>query len=73
MGMCGKCIHNETAGSDYPCNICDNVTHYEEPKPTTNADRIRMMSDDQLHVLLVDFACNTKKLSQLREWLEQEV
>ena len=66
--ICAKC------GREFDGNGWDEITYHKCVKPIrTNADRIRAMSDDQLHVLLVDFACNTKKLSQLREWLGQEV
>ena len=81
MGACGNCIHKETAGSDYPCNICNNVTHYEEPKPMTNADRIRAMSDEELakekavsvncHLCLLRKTCKDDDMeSCYKLWLE---
>lgn len=78
MGACGNCIHKETAGSDYPCNICDNVTHYEEPKPMTNADQIRAMSDEELKKFIVSIS-NPIAFSYVTgedivmKWLQQEV
>ena len=72
MRMCGKCIHKEKVFTDYPCDGCNGVTYYEEPKPITNADRIRAMSDEEL----ADFLYETETqyipidLSVENNWLD---
>lgn len=77
MGMCGKCIHKDRVGTEYPCGICDGVTFYEEPKPITNADRIRAMSDEKLSEFISNsdmwaFLCENN-IDKVIDWLKQEV
>ena len=77
MGMCGKCIHKDRVGTEYPCGICDGVTFYEEPKPITNADRIRAMSDEMLSEFVSNsdmwaFLCENN-IDKVLDWLKQEV
>ena len=76
MGICGKCIHKDKVGTEYPCGVCDNVTHYEEARPQTNADRIREMSDEELEDFLnnVDGQYYSKSMvPSWKDWLKQEV
>lgn len=78
MGMCGKCIHKNMVGTEYPCGICDGVTFYEEPKPRINADRIRAMSDEELADFLYEtetqyIPINLSVENDWLDWLKQEV
>lgn len=88
MRSCKTCRH--TLGEEH-CRGCNYSTglHKWEPKPMTNADRIRAMSDEELAVWLAKFTdcgecpvwdgfphCTTSEEScacRWHEWLKEEV
>lgn len=50
---CNECRHKETRGANEYCTYHDayigwHGCEYGEPKPQTNADRIRAMTDEEL-------------------------
>ena len=55
---CDKCKYNEKSETEYPCNQCiHNAT--DEFKPMTRADKIRSMSDEELHNFIRAIRCCT--------------
>ena len=49
MVDCRNCEFGGRPSYEWPCNICtDSSAFKQKPKPTTNADRIREMSDEEL-------------------------
>ena len=49
MADCRNCEFGGRPSYEWPCNICtDSSAFKQKPKPTTNADRIRAMSDEEL-------------------------
>lgn len=65
----GKCPARKEDGtciSKFPCSH-----KVEPPKPPTNADCIRSMSDDELAEFLTDLADDGNL--KIREWLQQPV
>lgn len=87
MLRCEKCKHMDVSGKKYPCSECDSVVNdLFEAKKTTNADRIRSMSEEEL----LDFICSIEtyddgsvktieggsalcSVSDVKEWLQSEV
>lgn len=53
------------ADGNYGYTFCDKYTH----PPTTNADRIRAMSDEELAEFLIDLADDGNL--RIRDWLQQ--
>ena len=49
MADCHNCEFGGRPSYEWPCSICTNESAFKQkPKPTTNADRIRAMSDEDL-------------------------
>lgn len=78
MVLCDTCKHLGNMAS-WPCEDCLQGDRYER-KPTTNADRIRAMSDEEL----AEFLAEHQKIGDVEEhgdeyrqlwldWLKQEV
>lgn len=61
MSWCEMCKHNERYRHESPCDICefayDNTPTQYEPKPQTNADRFRSMTDEEIAEWNADFYC----------------
>ena len=62
----GRCVGTKEVD---PCPGYDNCKQYK-PNYTTNADRIRVMSDEELADVLREFATKPMQGSFL-EWLKQ--
>ena len=81
---CESCLYEEYDGSEEPCINCvipseETPTEYfpkRPPKPITNADRIRSMSDEQLAEWLCDIAGwlpeYEGRMHPILEWLNEE-
>jgi hypothetical protein len=46
MNKCWECVYNDYSHADFPCIICHN-SDKSKPKPQTNGDRIRAMTDNK--------------------------
>lgn len=65
---CGNCAHSGKPCYDWPCTVCRLAddrppTHWEAGsalKPMTNADRIRVMSDEELAWELMTWRIETE-------------
>lgn len=78
---CPHCVFEKTEAN---CRGCFEGSHYR-PKPITNADRIRAMSDEELAVMFFNyhysFTCPEKGCHECKEscmdcwldWLKEEV
>lgn len=81
---CESCLYEEYDGAEEPCINCvkpskETPTEYfpkRPPKPITNADRIRSMSDEQLAEWLCDIAGwlpeYEGRMHPILEWLKEE-
>lgn len=83
---CNECRHKETRGANEYCTYHDayigwHGCEYGEPKPQTNADHIRSMTDEELAKYLAwledEQACyqweiygDTDRISEWRDWLK---
>lgn len=70
---CPHCVFEKTEAN---CRGCFEGSHYK-PKPITNADRIRAMTDEELAHLLHSaeehlFTGNLWNYEKWTEWLKQE-
>ena len=71
---CPHCVFEKTETN---CRGCFEGSHYK-PKPITNADRIRAMTDEELAEFLDDIECNCGRihypttLESWCDWLKQE-
>lgn len=77
MDLCKTCEYKELNGDVPPCDICDGYDQYKGKK-TTNADRIRAMSDEELAELLYEtetqyIPINLSVENDWLDWLKQEV
>lgn len=66
---CNECIHNNPDFVDKVCLHCtwsplSAHPSFFEPKPTTNADRIRAMTDEELAEYLAPCACPPIKFNK---------
>ena len=59
---CRNCIHEPKGRYQYPCINCYEWNNHK-PKPMTNADRIRNMSDGEL----AEFLANMQKFGIKRK------
>ena len=70
---CPHCVFEKTEAN---CRGCFEGSHYK-PKPITNADRIRAMSDEELAEWLCDIAgwlpMYEGKMHPILDWLKEEV
>lgn len=86
MKDCVSCVHEYLSPMSDTCRECGiAMLNYEEakPKPLTNADRLRAMSDEELAMLIHDCVQVEMWRAQVREcittetgwldWLKQEV
>jgi len=83
MSKCDKCKYPHDIRK-WPCEDCLQGDRFE-PKPTTNADRIRAMTDDELAEWLSDMHdsvtcpnggainCNPSCKRCWLDWLKEEV
>ena len=79
MKDCCNCKFELYEADEIPCKDCGiDDREYWQPKPKTNADRIRAMSDEELSVFLWEFdkeeiARTTENVLERRkitEWLK---
>ena len=86
MKDCVSCVHEYLSPMSDTCRECGiAMLNYEEakPKPITNADRLRAMSDEELAMLIHDIVQAEMWRAQVREcitaetgwldWLKKEV
>ena len=76
---CPRCIHNDECHDK--CRGCFEGSNYK-PKPLTNADRIRSMTDEELANCITDdlcdrvchspLSCDGNCETQVLAWLKQE-
>lgn len=77
----GRAVYDGCCECEYPENSDDPPTLYE-PKPITNADRIRSMSDEELADFITDdmcglicgdpLACEGQCKQKMLDWLKEE-
>lgn len=73
---CGDCKNKGKPICSVCCSYQGGVPDRWEPKPITNADRIRAMSDEELAAWLCDVAgwlpTFEGRVHPILEWLKQE-
>ena len=79
---CSKCKFQGRSKLELPCLECTNNRATDNFKPMTNADRIRMMSNEELVDIMLDneYCVQIKKRRYCRlscvdclvEWLQEE-
>lgn len=85
MKDCVSCVHEYLSPMSDTCRECGiAMLNYEEakPKPITNADRIRSMSDEELADFITDnmcglicgdpLACEGQCKQKMLDWLKEE-
>ena len=79
ISKCDSCSYLEEKGANRYCSYHDTYVGWMgcedcNPKPITNADRIRAMSDEELMLWLYAYADGSGKTrEQWLEWLKEEV